>query len=213
MIRILLVDDHPIVRIGYRRLLEQAGDITVAAEAKRADEAYTAFITQAPDITVTDLSMPGIGGVELIRRIIARDSAARVLVFSMHDGPQLVRRALEAGARGFLSKSSAPENLIEAVRTVHLGGHYLSEDLSPELIKRDARYEATQLESLAPREFEIFRLLAQGRSLAECARTLNLSPKTVSNYQTAIKEKLGVSTLAALVHLAIRNGIICSSGE
>ena len=212
MIRLLLVDDHPVVRTGYQRLLEQAGDISVVAQADRVDLAYAEFVAHTPDVTVTDLSMPGSGGLELIRRILARDASARVLVFSMHDSALLVRRAFDAGARGFLSKSSAPEKLIEAVRAEHLGQRYLSDDLSPALLERDARYEASQLDSLTAREFEIFRLLAQGHSLNECADTLNLSPKTVSNYQTLIKEKLGVSTSAALVHLAIRNGVISSAG-
>jgi DNA-binding NarL/FixJ family response regulator len=213
MIRLLLVDDHPVVRTGYQRLLEQAGDIAVVAQAERVDAAYAAYVAHQPDVTVTDLSMPGSGGLELIRRILARDASARVLVFSMHDTALLVRRALDAGARGFLSKSSAPESLIEAVRAVHGGQRYLSNDLSPALLERDTRYEAGQLDSLTAREFEIFRLLAQGHSLAECAETLNLSPKTLSNYQTQIKEKLGVSTSAAMVHLAIRNGVISSSGS
>lgn len=212
MIRVLLVDDHPVVRSGYRRLLEQSGDIAVIAEAERVDQAYGEFVTHAPDVTVTDLSMPGSGGLELIRRIVTREPAARVLVFSMHDGALLVKRALETGARGFLSKSSAPESLLEAVRTIHAGERYLSEDLSPALLERDARFETAQLESLTAREFEIFRLLAQGHSLNQCAEALKLSPKTVSNYQTLIKEKLGVSTSAALVHLAIRNGVISSAG-
>lgn len=212
MIRVLLVDDHPVVRAGYQRLLEQAGDIAVVAQADRVDKAYAEFVAHMPDVIVTDLSMPGSGGLELIRRILARDASARVLVFSMYDSPLLVRRALDAGARGFLSKSSAPETLIEAVRTVHRGHRYLSNDFSPALLERDTRYEASQLDSLTAREFEIFRLLAQGRSLNECAQALNLSPKTVSNYQTLIKEKLGVSTSAALVHLAIRNGVISSAG-
>lgn len=212
MIRLLLVDDHPVVRTGYQRLLEQAGDIVVVAQAERADQAYAEFVARQPDVTVTDLSMPGSGGLELIRRILARDANARVLVFSMHDAALLVRRALDAGARGFLSKSSAPESLIEAVRAVHGGRRYLSDDLSPALLERDTRFEASRLDSLTAREFEIFRLLAQGHSLNECAATLNLSPKTVSNHQTQIKDKLGVSTSAALAHLAIRNGVISTAG-
>lgn len=212
MIRLLLVDDHPVVRAGYQRLLEQAGDIVVVAQAGRVDQAYAEYVAHAPDVTVTDLSMPGSGGLELIRRLLARDPSARTLVFSMHDGALLVRRALDAGARGFLSKSAAPDKLIEAVRAVHAGQHYLSDDLSPALLERDAHYEVSRLESLTAREFEVFRLLAQGHTLNQCAETLNLSPKTVANYQTLVKEKLGVSTSAALVHLAIRNGVISSIG-
>lgn len=208
MIHVLLVDDHPVVRFGYCRLLEQSGDIRVIAEADQADAAYAAFMAHAPDICITDLSMPGAGGLELMRKILARDSLAKVLIFSMYDSAQLVRRAMDDGAYGFVSKNAEPDSLVAAVRAIHAGQRYLSEDLSPTLLKRSIDTEAERLASLSPREFEIFRLLAESRSAAECASILNLSPKTIANNQTHIKEKLDVSTSAALVHLALRNGII-----
>jgi len=208
MIRVLLVDDHPIVRAGYLRLLEQAGDVAVVGEAGDAEAAFAAFIRTQPDVTVTDLSLPGASGLALIGRIRARDAAARVLVFSMHQGASLVRRVLDLGAAGFISKSAAPEQLLDALRSVHRGQRYLSRDLDPALGEDQARFEAMHLASLTPRELEIFRLLAEGRSAAECAAALELSAKTVSNYQALIKEKLGVSTSAALVHLALRHCII-----
>lgn len=208
MIRVLLVDDHPVVRSGYHRLLEQAGDITVIAEAGSAEEAYAAFVADPPDVCVSDLSLPGIGGLELLRKFLARDKRARVLIFSMYDSPQLVSRALEGGASGFVSKNAPPDSLVAAVRAVHAGQRYLSSDLSPALLKRNIDDEADRLATLSQREFEIFRLLADGRSLTECAQVLNLSLKTVANNQTRIKEKLDVSTSAALVHLALRNGLI-----
>ena len=208
MIRVLLVDDHPIVRVGYQRLLEQAGDICVIAQAGEADTAYTAFVDKAPDVCISDLSLPGAGGLELMHKILSRDCQAKVLIFSMYDSVELVRRALDGGACGFVSKNAMPESLVEAVRTAHGGRRYLSEDLSPALLKRCVDNEAARLTSLSQREFEIFRLLAEGRSPADCARILNLSQKTVCNNQTNIKEKLDVSTSAALVHLALRNGII-----
>lgn len=211
MIRLLLVDDHPVVRAGYQRLLEQSGDMRVVAQAGRADEAITEFATHAPDVTVTDLSMPGLGGLELIRRLLARSASARVLVFSMHDSAMLVRRALDVGARGYLSKSSAPETLLDAVRRVHAGEDYLGPGLPAGLLQGDS--PAVGLEVLTPREFEIFRLLARGESLGECASVLNLSQKTISNHQTTIKEKLGVGTTAALVHLALRHGVIAPDGH
>lgn len=211
MIRVLLADDHPVVRSGYLRLLEQAPDIHVIAEAATGEAAYAAFVAEPPDVLATDLSMPGGGGLELIRRVLLREPAARILVFSMYDSPPLVRRALEAGARGFLTKAAAPQALVDAVRALHAGQRYLGADLPPSLLQRDPAREAERLAELSLREFEIFRLLAQGHSLAECAQALKLSPKTVSNHQTVIKEKLGVTTSAALAHLAIRHRVIGSA--
>ena len=211
MIRLLLVDDHPVVRAGYQRLLEQAGDMRVVAQAGAAEEAITAFNDHGPDVTVTDLAMPGLGGLELIRRLLARNANARVLVFSMHDSAMLVRRAFEVGARGYLSKSSAPDSLLDAVRRVHGGDNYLSADLPADLLQPGT--PQGQLDALTPREFEIFRLLARGETPAECAALLKLSQKTISNHQTMIKEKLGVGTTAALVHLAIRHGVIAPDGS
>jgi DNA-binding NarL/FixJ family response regulator len=210
MIRLLLVDDHPVVRAGYRRLLEQDGDMAVVAQAGQVDEACALFALHSPDITITDLAMPGSGGLELVRRLRERAADARVLVFSMHDSALLVRRAFDLGACGFVTKSCAPERLIDAVHHVIEGRRYLSPDLPRHLL--DAALEADRFELLTHREFEIFRLLARGDSLADCARALHLSPKTVSNHQTLIKEKLGLSTTAAMVHLAIRHGLISPEG-
>jgi DNA-binding NarL/FixJ family response regulator len=212
VIRVVLVDDHPVVRSGYLRLLDQAGGIGVVAEADDGEAGYAAFVAGTPDVIVTDLAMPGGGGLELIRRVLLRDSRARVLVFSMHDGPMLVRRALEAGARGFVTKASPPDCLVDAVRALHAGQRYLSPDLAPTLLQRDAQHETERLATLSAREFEVFRLLAQGHSVADCAAALKISPKTLANHQTVVKDKLGVSTSAALVHLAIRHGVISTSG-
>ena len=212
MIRVLLADDHPVVRSGYLRLLDQAGDIRVVHEAGDADAAYAAFVSEQPDVLVSDLSMPGGGGLELIRRVTAREPQARILVFTMHDGPLLVRRAFEAGARGYLTKASPPEALVDAVRALHAGRRYLDPELPAGLLQRDPLDEAARLAALSGREFEIFRLLAQGHSPRECAEALKLSAKTVSNHQTVIKDKLGITTSAALVHLAMRHGVISTAG-
>ena len=211
MIRLLLVDDHPVVRAGYQRLLEQGGDMRVVAQAGRVDEACALFAQHAPDLTITDLAMPGSGGLELIRRLRERTTDARVLVFSMHDSDMLVGRALQIGACGFVTKSCAPERLIDAVHCVMDGHRYLSPDLPAAL--RNGGADGGRFGSLTPREFEVFRLLARGESLADCARSLHLSPKTVSNHQTLIKEKLGLSTSAAMAHLAIRCGLISAGGH
>jgi two-component system invasion response regulator UvrY len=209
MIDVLLVDDHPVVRSGYRRLLEQAGDIAID-EAGSAEQAYAAFSRHAPDVCITDLSLPGMGGLELLHRILARDDRARVLVFSMYDSAQLVRRALDGGARGFVSKQAPPDDLVAAVHAVHGGQRYLSGNLSRHLLRDGASDETQRLETLSQREFELFRLLAEGKSSADCAQVLNISHKTAANIQTRIKAKLNVSTSAALVHLALRTGIIAS---
>ena len=210
MIRVLLVDDHPVVRSGYRRLLEQAGDIAID-EAGSAEQAYAAFVRQPVDVCVTDLSLPGAGGLELLHRIRARDDKARVLVFSMYDSAHLVRRTLDAGACGFVSKQAAPDDMVIAVRAVHAGRRFLSANLSRQLLNAGTDDESQCLASLSQREFEVFRLLAEGRSAADCARLLNISQKTAANIQTRVKAKLNVSTSAALVHLALRRGIIASA--
>lgn len=206
MIRVQLVDDHPVVRTGYRRLLEQARDIQVV-EAADAAGAFAGFLAAAPDVLVTDLAMPG-GGIELIRRVRDHDATARILVFSMHDSEAMVRRALDAGASGYLTKASEPGALVDAVHALHAGRRYLDAALPPGLLQRDPLGEGARLASLSEREFEVFRLLAQGQSPAQCASALRLSAKTVSNHQTVIKEKLGVATSAALAHLAIRHGLL-----
>lgn len=206
MIRLLLVDDHPVVRAGYRHLLEQDGDMVVVAQAASVDEASALFSLHAPDVTVTDLSMPGSSGLELIRRLRERDAQARVLVFSMHDSDRLVRRALDLGALGFVSKSSPPECLIDAVHSVRAGRRYLSPAVAQRLSA--GAVESHAFDSLTQREFEIFRLLSRGESPATCAHALHLSQKTVSNLQSLIKDKLGVQTTAAMAHLALRHGLL-----
>jgi DNA-binding NarL/FixJ family response regulator len=211
VIRLLLVDDHPVVRAGYQRLLEQSGEMAVVAQAGGVDEACALFASHTPDLTITDLAMPGSGGLELIRRLRERAADARVLVFSMHDSELLVGRALELGARGFVTKRCAPEHLIEAVHAVMAGQRHLSPDL-PQLFLQ-GRAPADPLGALTQREFEVFNQLARGESLADCARSLHLSPKTVSNLQTLIKEKLGLGTSAAMAHFAIRHGLIGAGGR
>lgn len=209
-IQVLLVDDHPVVRSGYRRLLEQAGDIAIA-EAGSAEQAYLDFVRQPVDVCVTDLSLPGTGGLELLHRIRARDERARVVVFSMYDSAHLVRRTFDAGACGFVSKQAAPDDMVAAVRAAHAGQRFLSANLSRHLLQAGSDDESRCLDSLSPREFEVFRLLAEGRSAADCAQLLNISQKTAANIQTRVKAKLNVSTSAALVHLALRRGIITST--
>jgi len=208
MIRVLLVDDHPVVRAGYLRLLTQDQDIAVVAEANNADEGYQAYVTHAPDVTITDLSMPGVGGLGLLQKILAREATARVLVCSMYDTPQVVQRAMQTGAMGFVSKNAQPEELLRAVHAVFRGENFATLGLNDALAASVLSDEANRIASLTSREYDIFRLLAQGNSVAECADVMHLSQKTISNHQTQIKEKLQVSTLAAMVHLAQRHQVI-----
>lgn len=155
MIRVLLADDHPVVRTGCRRLLEQAGDMRVVAEADSAHSAYAAFIAQAPDVLVADISMPG-GGLELLQRVKLREPAARMLVYSMHDSALFVRRAFDAGARGFLTKAGSPASLVEAVRALRLGQRYLSPELPAAWLRDDAPSAGVApLDSLSTRELEV----------------------------------------------------------
>jgi len=208
VIRVLLVDDHPVVRSGYKRLLLQELGLDVVAEVGNADEGYQAFVALQPDITITDVSMPGAGGLSLLQRIVQRDASARVLVCSMYDSPLLVQRALQTGAKGFVSKNAEPDELVRAVHAVYQGQTYLSQGLQTQALTADHALEAQHIAELSVREYEIFRLLAMGRSVAECAELLHVSQKTVSNNQTQIKEKLQVETMAALVHLAQRHQVI-----
>ncbi len=207
MIRILLVDDHPVVRAGYQRLLELEGRAQVVAQAGSVDEAWAAHRHHAPDLTITDIAMPGSGGLELLRRLREADPQARVIVFSMHDSEMLAERAFDQGASGFVTKSSPPERLIDAVDSVMRGERYI-DPVPWREPAHDAGGAHERLASLTQREFEIFQLIARGASAAHCAQALHLSPKTVANHQSVIKEKLGVATLAGLVHIALHCGLL-----
>jgi len=210
MIRVVIVDDHPVVRAGYQRLLDQAGGIRVVAEAADAGGGYAAWLDHQPDVLVADLSMPG-GGLELTRRVLQRQPVARVLVFSMHDSAAMVSRAFESGALGYLTKASAPDNLVAAVRALAADQRYLAPELPASWLAGDPAAEHERLAALSAREFEVFRLLAQGYSASQCASELHLSAKTVANHQTTIREKLGVATSAALAHVALRHGVIVAA--
>ena len=207
-IRILLVDDHAVVRAGFKTLLENQSDLKVVDEADDGEGACRAFIDHEPDIVIMDLSLPGIGGIEAIRRIVARNSEARILVFSMHEDILFVEQALQAGARGYVGKSSAPETLVEAVRQIANGNVYIEPEIAQVIAFNKTKGTGTPFEILSTREFEIFCLLAEGHSGADVAKRLALSTKTVANYSTQIKNKLEVTTSAELARVAIRHGIV-----
>ena len=206
MIRILLADDHAIVREGYRTLLEKQG-MHIVAEAADGAEAYRLYKETAPDLVIMDLAMPGIGGIEAIRRIRQRDPGARILAFTMHRNPSFAIQAFQAGALGYVTKSSAPEILLNAVRAVLQGRRALSPDISEDLALDRLGGEAGAFDALSPREFEILRLLLDGKNQAEIASTLHIAPKTVANCHYIIKGKLGVGSDIELMRLALQAGI------
>lgn len=207
-ITVLLVDDHPVVRQGYRGLLEESGRITVVGEAATAAEALQLFGTVEPDVTIMDISLPGVSGIEGIRRILAQRPDARVLAFSMHGDAIFVRRAIEARAAGYVTKASAPRVLVEAVETVAAGKRYLSHDVAQTLALAAPDGETAAHAKLSAREFEVLELLLQGCTLDDIARKLRVNQKTVANHQSAIKQKLGVTTAAQLFRAAMRLGLV-----
>ena len=206
-ISILLVDDHPVVRQGYRRVLEHQDDFRVVAEADNAADAYRAFKTLGPDVVVMDISMPGASGLEAIRNIRARRPDARILVFSMHSEAPLVKAAFGAGAGGFVSKGSEPAELIQAIRSIARGEHAMSDDIARVLAMESLAPTRSVLDQLGEREIEILRQLAAGATKEQIAASLNLSTKTVQNYHYLIKAKTGMRTDAQLVRLAVECGL------
>jgi DNA-binding NarL/FixJ family response regulator len=204
----VLVDDHAIVRTGFRLLLENSPDIRVIAELDSGEAINQQAVELRPDVIVMDLSMPGMGGLEAIRRIKAKNAQIRILVFTMHDSSAFVDQALEAGASGYITKNNAPKVLLEAIRKIACGGTYIDEKLSERLSMKENPGSGTPLGNLSRREFQIFCKFAEGKNANEIADDLSLSVKTVANYQTQIKEKLGIHSTAELVKLAIAHGII-----
>jgi DNA-binding NarL/FixJ family response regulator len=204
LVRVMLADDHAVVREGYRRLLELEPDVRVVGECADGEAARAMLDADRgmADVLVLDLSMPGAGGLAVLRAAAESWPALRVLVFTMHDSPTLVTQALRAGAAGFVTKSSAPQVLVDTVRRVAAGERPV---LSPDVASLATRDPSSL--PLAPREFEVFQLLVQGCSLEEVGRRLQLSVKTVSNYQTLIRQKLGAATAIELLHVAQRHGL------
>ena len=205
---ILLVDDHPVVREGYRRLLERQPGFRVCAEAGDAQGAYQAYKEFGPDVVVMDIAMPGASGIEAVRHIRQWDKNARILIFSMHLSVAVTLKAFEAGASGFVTKSSGPAELIQAISTVASGGRVLSPDVS-QIMAADRLASSSQIvDDLSPRETEILRLLASGMDSEAIADLLRLSPKTVRNHHYAIKAKIGARNDAHLVWLAVGAGVV-----
>ncbi len=207
-ISILLVDDHAIVREGYRALLAKQPGLEVVAEAGDGALAYRLFKEFQPDMVITDISLPGSSGLELSARIKQRQPDAKILVFSMHQNPGFAANAMRAGALGYVTKSSPPEELLRAIREVYVGRHILSADIAQALALEKLGSERIALETLTVREFEILRLLVDGRSNDEIALILNISPKTACNCHYLIKRKLGVASDIELTRLAIKLNVV-----
>lgn len=207
-LRIMLVDDHAVVRMGFRLLLDTTSDLRVVAECSTGEEALKCFAEAKPDVVVLDLSMAGMGGLETLSRLLAKWPTVRVLVLSAHEDTAHPRRALAAGALGYLTKRSAAEALIEAIRQVAAGKLFLEPALAQEIVVEQVGSPGNPLEALSAREFEVFVMLARGRSVAEIAEVLFLSPRTVGTHLYNIKQKLGAGNSAELTLIAIRNGLI-----
>lgn len=212
-IRVLLVDDHAVVREGYRRLIEKHSGIDVVAEADGAASGYEAFKKFNPDVVVVDISMPGRGGIDLVRQIRQFDATARVLIFTMHASATYAQQAFRAGARGYVTKSSPPEILVTAIRDVFAGRPALCAEINQVIATSRLCDEASAVDELSPREFEVLRMILDAKSTDEIASAFNLSPKTVANYHYEIKSKLRVRSDIELVYFCMRQGLIAPLAE
>jgi len=208
VVRVLLADDHAVVRSGLRRLLEQKPGYEVVAEADNGEQAYHLYTELLPDVLVMDLSMPGIGGLESLRRILMRHAQAKVVIFSMHENASFAFQALNLGALGYIAKSTLVEDLLTAVSQAARGETYISPVVAHKIALRSIYGEDELSNKLSAREFSVFKLLAEGFSIEDVSKLLNISQKTVANYQAIIKQKLGVTNSIELLRLAIRYGLI-----
>ena len=204
--RILIVDDHPIVASGCRTVLADEPDITIL-EAADAESAERIFLGERPDICIIDINLPTVSGFELTRRILTHDASARIIMFSMNEDPAFVARAIEAGAKGYVSKTGDPNDLLEAIREVGKGGVYLPPAIARSMAFAGPAVAKSPLSKLNSREMEILRLLSAGKSLSEIAWLIHSPYKTVANTSSIIRQKLGVRTSAELVRLAIESGV------
>lgn len=207
-INVMLVDDHAVVRMGFKMLLESASDIKVIAEAENGEQAVKQFVEHHPDVVVMDITIPGIGGLEAIERIMAKDNSARILVLSAHEDSVHPKRVLNAGAMGYLTKRSAAEELIKAIRTVASRKRYLEASVAQQMAIQQLSGETNPVDVLSDREFEVFIALAKGKTTNEIADTLCLSPRTVGTHLYNIKQKLNASNSAEIALIAMRSGLI-----
>lgn len=211
--KVLIVDDHAVVRQGLRTLIEKEEDMIVVGEADSGEKASIIWQETHPDITLLDLDMPGIGGLETLKRILGKDEYAKVLIFSMHDESVYAMRAIQFGAKGFLLKTDPPDHVIEAIRSILKGGKYISHELAQNLAMEKFINKDNPVEILSPREFEVFRRIANGEAIATISKELHIGYKTAANIQTQVRQKLGANTTGQLVHIAMRYGVTKQSIE
>ncbi len=207
-INVMLVDDHAVVRMGFKMLLESDSDIKVIAEAESGEQSIQRYVEHKPDVVVMDITMPGIGGLEAIERILAKDNAAKILVLSAHEDSVHPKRVLNAGAMGYLTKRSAAEELIKAIRTVASGKKYLEASVAQQMAIQQLSGDQNPVDVLSPREFEVFMALAKGKTTNEIAETLFLSPRTVGTHLYNIKQKLNANNSAEIALIAMRSGLL-----
>jgi two-component system, NarL family, invasion response regulator UvrY len=207
-INVMLVDDHAVVRMGFKMLLETATDIKVVSEAENGEVGIRNYVEHKPDVVVMDITMPGMGGMEAIERILAKDSNAKILVLSAHEDSVHPKRVLNAGAMGYLTKRSAAEELIKAIRTVAGGKKYIEASVAQQMAIQQLSGEQNPVDVLSEREFEVFMSLAKGKTTNEIAETLFLSPRTVGTHLYNIKQKLNANNSAEIALIAMRSGLI-----
>ena len=208
MIRVLLADDHAVVRAGLREILADTGDVIVAGEATNGQEVLAKVRGETFDVAVLDMSMPGRSGIDLIKQVKKEKPQLRILILSMHSEQQYAVRAVKAGASGYLTKESAADELVAAIRRIAAGGAYVSPETAERLVLDSSpRAGAAPHTKLSDREFQVFQLIASGKSITEIAQQLSLSVKTISTHKTRIMEKMGLANQAELIRYAIENNL------
>lgn len=208
IVKVVLVDDHTVVRSGLRRLLESHKSIEIVAEADTGEMAYQVYGEVLPDVILMDISMPGMGGLEAAKRILQRYPQAKIVIFSMHEAVSFAAQALKTGVKGYVTKTGVADDLVQAVLDVSKGRTFLSQDVAQKVALQTLIGESNPLQQLTSREFEVFRLLAEGKRVEDVAEMLKISQKTVANYYTLIKQKLSVNSPVEMVRLAMKHGLI-----
>ena len=206
--RVLLADEHEMCRIACRHVIEDTSDISVVAEAVDGDELYAKFNKLHPDIIIMEITLPGLNGLDAIRRILASNNPARILILSHQDNDAFIHRAIKMGALGYVTKCSSANEILEAIRSIAVGELFIGRKMLPKIVSQSTLGDTAAISRLSRREFDVFLLLAKGRTVDETADHLSLSPKTVRHHYGSTKRKLGVTNASSLTRIAIRAGVI-----